>query len=247
MLREHQSAGNPFSRRPDNRVVPMRAAILAARVHSSMVNLGRYSSVARVTVHLGHHEGSFRTGSVNMAAQSSASLHTFFTRYAALAQKSAAEDLAAMYAPTFIVASYRGSEATSQIILDSWTGYSRLLIQPPAWHAHVDHRKIEELSLSARHVLATVRWGSQFDRLGDRVIEFDIVTTSRAPAMSGRSCSYVSQQRSEGTVEAARPDVSVTRHELHLHRRSSTDGDGASRVRARRRARPDLPRRCGSS
>jgi hypothetical protein len=132
-----------------------------------------------------------------MASPSVASLHTFFARYSVLAQNSAAEDLAAMYAPTFIVAGPRGSQA--------FANDSRFLqwIQQVGDFNHqhgmrtLTVRKIQELSLSPRHVLATVRWGSQFDRLGDRVIEFDIAYLLEGTGDEWKILSYVSQQDQE--------------------------------------------------
>jgi hypothetical protein len=132
-----------------------------------------------------------------MAAESSAALRTFFTRYAILARESAAEGLAAMYAPTFIIAGPRGSQAFAN---DS--RFRQWIQQVGDFnHQHgmrtLTVRKIDELSLSPRHVLATVRWGSQFDKLGDRVIEFDIAYLLEGTGDEWKILSYVSQQDQE--------------------------------------------------
>lgn len=97
----------------------------------------------------------------------------FFERYAKLSTGTQIEALAGLYAPTFIVGSPQGSQAyTNDSQFLEW------LRQVGDFNRHHGMRSvavidIRELVLSPVHVLATVKWGVQFEKTGDQLIEFD--------------------------------------------------------------------------
>jgi hypothetical protein len=53
---------------------------------------------------------------------------------------------------------------------------------------------VQELLLSPIHTLATVRWGAQFEKTGDRLIEFEISYFLEGTSLDYRILAYVSQR-----------------------------------------------------
>jgi hypothetical protein len=101
-------------------------------------------------------------------------LQGFFERYAQISSGSRPEDLAPLYAPTFIVGGPKGSGAfTNDASFLAW------LRQVSEGTRAAGLRSMQPLEVSGRtlspiHTLATVRWGARFERTGDRVIAFTI-------------------------------------------------------------------------
>ena len=97
-------------------------------------------------------------------AQPAATLRQFFDRYAALSMGPRPEDLASLYAPTFIVAGPRGSQAFTN---DSrFLDWLRTVADFNRRHGmrSLGVVTIRELTLSPLHALATIRWGAQFEK-----------------------------------------------------------------------------------
>jgi hypothetical protein len=101
-------------------------------------------------------------------------LARFFEEYARLALGDEPSAIAALYAPTFIVAGPQGSQAFANDarflewlhqVLDFNRRHRMQSLAPAA---------IQEVALSPRHFLARVTWGARFARTGDRLIEFEI-------------------------------------------------------------------------
>ena len=113
----------------------------------------------------------------------------FFTRYAALSMGDDDRALAALYAPSFFVAGPTGS-----MTFANDARFLEWLAQVRAFNLQHGMRglapaAVQETALSPIHVLAQVRWRAQFEKTGDRPIEFDIaylIVTLRAADTHGR-------------------------------------------------------------
>ncbi len=123
----------------------------------------------------------------------STSLHDFFTRYAGISMGPRPEDLAPLYAPTFIVGGPHGSQAFANdaTFLD-W------LRQVGDFNRDHGMRSLvvvtlRDMTLSARHLVATVRWGAQFEKTGERVVEFDISYLLEQGGGSWKILAYISR------------------------------------------------------
>jgi hypothetical protein len=116
--------------------------------------------------------GVMRVAATGMSAPPS--IDRFFTRYAELSMGPRPEELADLYAPTFIAGGPQGSQAfTNDARFREW------LVQLGDFNRRHGMRALRvvatrEQTLSPLHALATVTWGAQFDKTGDRVIEFEI-------------------------------------------------------------------------
>jgi len=119
-------------------------------------------------------------------------LITFFTHYAALSLNGQSAELAALYAPTFIVAGPQGSQAfhNDQRFLD-WLDQVTAFNREHGMRA-LDVVTIQDEMLGLRHTLTTVTWGAQFERSGDRSIEFDISYLLEETRDSWRVLAYIS-------------------------------------------------------
>ena len=132
--------------------------------------------------------------------ETKSSLRQYFDRYAQLASGSEPSALAALYAPTFIIAGPNGSEAftNDNRVLD-WLNqvsdfnrrHGLRLLRPVA---------IEEMSLSPIHSLARVTWGTRFEKTGDRLITFDISYMLERFDDSWRILAYVSRNDQEDAM-----------------------------------------------
>jgi hypothetical protein len=124
-------------------------------------------------------------------------LTSFFEHYAAVSLGSESEALAALYAPTFIVAAPQGSRA--------FENDSRFV----AWLRQVRDFNVEHgmvalavgdvrpVQLSPLHTLATVEWRARFTRTGDRQIGFEISYLLERAGDSWKILSYVSRSDQE--------------------------------------------------
>lgn len=130
------------------------------------------------------------------------SLDEFFNRYAELSMGPTPEALAGLYAPTFIVGGPDGSRAfTNDADFIAW------LRQVSAFNRQHGMRalrvvSIRDVTLSALHVLASVSWGAQFEKTGDRLIEFEIAYLLERAPDGWRILSYVS--RADQNAEMAK-------------------------------------------
>ena len=124
-------------------------------------------------------------------------LRQFFERYAALSLGPRPEDLAGLYAPTFIVAGPQGSQAFTN---DSrFLDWLRTVAEFNRQHGMraLGVVTIHEVSLSPLHALATIRWGARFEKTDDRVIEFEISYVMEQARDSWQILSYISQTDQE--------------------------------------------------
>jgi hypothetical protein len=123
-------------------------------------------------------------------------LTRFFETYAAFSQSDDPKQLAALYAPTFIVAGPQGSHAfaNDERFLD-WLRQVRA--------ANLEHgmralapAAVDSRALSPAHVLATVTWSARFAKTGERPIDFRIAyLLETAPAMT--ILAYISEDDEE--------------------------------------------------
>lgn len=130
------------------------------------------------------------------------SLEAFFTRYATLSMGDQPEAVASLYGPTFIVGGPEGSQAFAND-----ARFIEWLREVARFNRDHGMRRlaamaIREVPLSPRHTLAVVTWGTQFDKSGDRVIEFDISYLLERAEDGWRILSYIS--RSDQSAEMAK-------------------------------------------
>ena len=131
------------------------------------------------------------------APQPAATLRQFFDRYAAVSIGPRPEDLASLYAPTFIVAGPRGSQAFTN---DSrFLDWLRTVAEFNREHGMCSLGVVtsREVTLSPLRALATITWGAQFEKTGDRVIEFEISYLMEKARDTWKILSYVSQSDQE--------------------------------------------------
>jgi hypothetical protein len=117
----------------------------------------------------------------------------FFDRYAELSIGPRPEDLARLYAPTFIVGGPQGSQAFTN---DSrFLDWLRQLGEFNRQHGmrSLAVVTIRDVTLSPVHMLATVTWGARFEKTGDRLITFEISYLLEQAAESWKVLSYVSR------------------------------------------------------
>lgn len=120
------------------------------------------------------------------------SLSDFFSRYAELSLGPHPEELAGVYAPTFIVGAPAGSQAFAND--DRFLEWLRQVASFNRQHGmrSLAVMSIRELVLSPIHTLATVTWGARFEKTGDRIIEFDISYLLEKADDQWRILSYIS-------------------------------------------------------
>jgi hypothetical protein len=127
----------------------------------------------------------------------------FFERYASRSLGDHPEELATLYASTFIVASPQGSQAfTNDARFLEW------LRQVAAFNREHGMRSLTavalaETMLSPRHVLVIVTWGAQFEKTGKRVIEFQISYLLEKDSEEWRILAYVSEADQEDEMRKA--------------------------------------------
>lgn len=131
-------------------------------------------------------------------------LDRFFNRYAETSLGPHPEELAAFYAPTFIVGGPTGSHAFAN---DG--RFLEWLRQAAAVNRQHGMRSLtvvatDGIELSPIHTLATVTWGARFDKTGDRLIEFAISYQLEKSNGDWRILSYIS--RTDQDTEMAKDD-----------------------------------------
>lgn len=129
-------------------------------------------------------------------------LNQFFDRYAELSTSTQPDGLATLYAPTFIVGGPEGSQAfTNDARFIDWL---RQVADFNKQHGMRDLRvvTVRDAELSPIHTLATVTWGTRFEKTGDRLIEFDIAYLLERADDKWRILSYIS--RSDQSEEMAK-------------------------------------------
>jgi len=110
--------------------------------------------------------------------------------------------LANLYAPTFIVGGPQGSHAfTNDARFIEWV---QQVADFNRQHGMRDLRvvSIRDAALSPLHTLATVTWGTRFEKTGDRLIEFEISYLLEQAEDEWRILSYIS--RSDQNAEMAK-------------------------------------------
>jgi hypothetical protein len=129
-----------------------------------------------------------------------APLAGFFERYAEVSTGSRPEDLAPLYAPTFIVGGPKGSQAFAND--EAFLGWLRQAADGNRTAGLRSMRPLEvrDQRLSAIHTLATVRWGAQFARTGDRVIAFSIAYLLERQDETWRILAYLSEEDQEAAM-----------------------------------------------
>ena len=97
------------------------------------------------------------------------------------------EALAGVYAATFIVGGPEGSHAfTNDARFIEWLRQVADFNRQHGMRALMPV-SIRDMTLSPLHTLAAVTWGARFEKTGDRVIEFEIVTCSKRQRTIGES------------------------------------------------------------
>ena len=131
------------------------------------------------------------------------SLREFFDHYARLSLGPQPEELSSLYAATFIVGGPAGSQAFAN---DS--RFIDWLKQVGEFNRQHGMRsiaaiEIQERTLSPVHALATVTWGAQFSKTGERIIEFEISYLLEQAGDQWKILSYISRsdQQEEMTKE----------------------------------------------
>lgn len=126
----------------------------------------------------------------------------FFARYAALSMGDDDRALAALYAPSFLVAGPKGSAtfANDGRFLE-WLAQVRAFNRQHGLQA-ISPAAVRETSLSPLHVLAHVRWSARFGKTGDRTIEFEIAYLLERAEESWRVLGYVSARDQEEEMRA---------------------------------------------
>jgi hypothetical protein len=142
------------------------------------------------------------TGPERVPAEASTPLSRFFERYAELSQDDEPAALAALYAPTFIVAGPQGSKAfENDARFVEWLHQVRDFNRQHGMRS-LEVTAIQEIALSPRHSLARVTWGVRFDRTGDRLIEFEIAYLLEQDGDRRTILSYVSRSDQEQEMKS---------------------------------------------
>jgi hypothetical protein len=126
----------------------------------------------------------------------------FFIRYAALSMAGDDRALAAVYAPSFLVAGPQGS-----MVFANDARFVDWLAQVGAYNREHGMRALapasmRETVLGPLHVLVQVRWSARFEKTGDRAIEFDIAYLIERAGESWRVLGYVSERDQEDEMRA---------------------------------------------
>jgi len=126
----------------------------------------------------------------------------FFTRYAALSMGDDGVALAALYAPSFFVASPRGSMTfANDVQFLDWLVHMRTFNRQHGMHG-LSPAAVRETVLSPLHVLAQVRWRVQFEKTGDRAVEFEIAYLMERAGESWHVLGYISERDQEEEMQA---------------------------------------------
>ena len=121
------------------------------------------------------------------------SLDRFFRQYAELSMGSQPEGLAGLDAATFIVGGPEGSRAfTNDADFVWWLRQVADFNREHGMRA-LTALSIRDVALSSRHTLATVTWGTRFEKTGDRVIEFEISYLLEQTKDEWRILSYIAR------------------------------------------------------
>jgi hypothetical protein len=130
------------------------------------------------------------------------SLDQFFRRYVVISTGLHPEELATLYAPTFIVGGPAGSHAFAND--GRFAEWLRQMAEFNHQHGMrtLEAVSIRDVTLSPIHTLAVVMWGARFDKTGDRVIEFEISYLLEKAEEGWKILSYVS--RSDQNAEMAK-------------------------------------------
>jgi hypothetical protein len=131
------------------------------------------------------------------------SLDRFFSRYAQLSTGPRPEDLAPLYAPTFIVGGPEGSQAfANDARFIEWLQQVTTFNRKRGMQA-LTVVSIRDISLSPLHTLASVTWGARFEATGDRLVEFEISYLLEVSADAWRILAYISRADQQREMERA--------------------------------------------
>ncbi len=129
-------------------------------------------------------------------------LQTFFERYAELSLHGDPKALAALYAPTFLVAGPQGSQAfTNDDRFVEWlSGVARF--NEEHGMQSLAPLSIRDMHLSPMHTLAAVRWGARFEKTGDRAVEFTIAYLLEQTEGGWKVLGYISEREQEEEMKS---------------------------------------------
>jgi hypothetical protein len=128
-------------------------------------------------------------------------LTSFFERYAQISTGSQPDALAPLYAPTFIVGGPKGSQAfTNDASFLTWLRQVADGIRAAGLRS-MRPLEVSGQALSAIHMLATVRWGAQFAKTGDRVIAFTIAYLLERKNDAWLILAYLSEEDQEDAMK----------------------------------------------
>ena len=129
------------------------------------------------------------------------SLNGFFSRYAELSVGPQPEELAGVYAPTFIVGGPSGSQAfANDVRFVEWLRQGADFNRQHGMRT-LAPMTIRDATLSPIHTLATVTWGARFEKTGDRLIDFEISYLLEQTDDEWRILSYISRTDQNAAME----------------------------------------------
>lgn len=125
-------------------------------------------------------------------------LEPFFRDYAVASVESPVEQIPAFYADSFIASGPRGSAVfKNDEKFIEWLGKIHEFNQRTGM-VSMEVVSIEEpVSLSSRHILASVDWGARFRKTGDRLITFRIAYLLEKIGDRWKILAYVSEKDQE--------------------------------------------------
>ena len=126
----------------------------------------------------------------------------FFARYASLSMGDDDRALAAVYAPSFFVGGPQGSMTfANDARFVEWLAQVRAFNRQHGMRA-LSPAAVRPTVLSPLHVLAQVRWSTQFEKTGARAIEFEIAYLLERDGESWRVLGYISERDQEEEMRA---------------------------------------------
>ena len=129
------------------------------------------------------------------------SLDRIFSRYAERSLGPKPEELAGLYAPTFIVGGPQGSQAfTNDVRFIEWLRQVATFNRQHGMRS-LTAMSVRDATLSPLHTLATVTWGARFEKTGDRIIEFEISYLLEKAEDQWRILSYISRTDQNAAME----------------------------------------------
>lgn len=128
---------------------------------------------------------------------------TLFRGYGAAALEGAPERIAAYYAESFIAGGPQGSAVfrNNERFVD-WLTQLRQFNLSSGMTAMTLVSIKDSKSLSSRHQLVTVEWGTQFEKTGERPITFEISYLLEGSGEDWKILAYISEKDQEEEMQA---------------------------------------------